>query len=120
MRPKRLNHFARTPHERSTVAQTAVERDRERRARVRGRCLMVAADPPSVTPGAGAASARTEAYEDRDLCFHLQVYRDRAPLRRTMDTAEIAEAALFLLSDAGRAVTAEVLFADGGYHATGM
>ena len=50
----------------------------------------------------------------------LQVYRDRAPLRRTVDTSEVADAALFLLSDAGRAVTAEVLMVDGGYHATGM
>ena len=50
----------------------------------------------------------------------LQVYRDRAPLRRTVDTAEVADAAMFLLSDAGRAVTAEVLMVDGGYHAIGM
>jgi enoyl-[acyl-carrier protein] reductase I len=50
----------------------------------------------------------------------LQIYRDRAPLRRTVETAEVAAAALFLLSDAGRAVTAEVLMVDGGYHATGM
>jgi enoyl-[acyl-carrier protein] reductase I len=50
----------------------------------------------------------------------LQIYRDRAPLRRTVDTAEVADAAMFLLSDAGRAVTAEVLMVDGGYHATGM
>ncbi|HTM27698.1 MAG TPA: enoyl-ACP reductase [Vicinamibacterales bacterium] len=50
----------------------------------------------------------------------LQVYRDRAPLRRTVDTAEVADAAVFLLSDAGRAVTAEVLMVDGGFHATGM
>jgi enoyl-[acyl-carrier protein] reductase I len=50
----------------------------------------------------------------------LQVYRDRAPLRRTVDTAEVADAAMFLLTDAGRAVTAEVLMVDGGYHATGM
>jgi len=50
----------------------------------------------------------------------LQVYRDRAPLRRTVETSEVAGAALFLLSDAGRAVTAEVLMVDGGYHATGM
>ena len=50
----------------------------------------------------------------------LQIYRDRAPLRRTVDTSEVADAALFLLSDAGRAVTAEVLMVDGGYHATGM
>ena len=50
----------------------------------------------------------------------LQVYRDRAPLRRTVDTSEVADAAIFLLSEAGRAVTAEVLMVDGGYHATGM
>jgi enoyl-[acyl-carrier protein] reductase I len=50
----------------------------------------------------------------------LQVYRDRAPLRRTVETAEVADAAIFLLSPAGRAVTAEVLMVDAGYHATGM
>ena len=50
----------------------------------------------------------------------LQLYRDRAPLRRTVETSEVADAAVFLLSDAGRAVTAEVLMVDGGYHAMGM
>ncbi|HJR62046.1 MAG TPA: enoyl-ACP reductase [Vicinamibacterales bacterium] len=50
----------------------------------------------------------------------LQHYRDRAPLRRTVETAEVADAAVFLLGPAGRAVTAEVLLVDGGYHATGM
>ena len=50
----------------------------------------------------------------------LQVYRDRAPLRRAVETAEVADAALFLLGPAGRAVTAEVLMVDAGYHATGM
>ena len=50
----------------------------------------------------------------------LQHYRDRAPLRRTVETAEVADAALFLLGPAGRAVTAEILMVDGGYHATGM
>ena len=50
----------------------------------------------------------------------LQHYRDRAPLRRTVDTTEVADAAMFLLGPAGRAVTAEVLMVDAGYHATGM
>jgi len=50
----------------------------------------------------------------------LQVYRDRAPLRRTVDTSEVADAALFLLSEAGRAVTAEILMVDGGFHAVGI
>jgi enoyl-[acyl-carrier protein] reductase I len=50
----------------------------------------------------------------------LQHYRDRAPLRRTVETAEVADAAVFLLGPAGRAVTAEILMVDGGYFATGM
>jgi enoyl-[acyl-carrier protein] reductase I len=50
----------------------------------------------------------------------LQTYRDRAPLRRTVETAEVADAAIFLLSSAGRAVTGEVLLVDGGYHAMGV
>jgi enoyl-[acyl-carrier protein] reductase I len=50
----------------------------------------------------------------------LQIYRDRAPLHRTVDTSEVADAAIFLLSDASRAVTAEVLMVDAGFHATGM
>jgi enoyl-[acyl-carrier protein] reductase I len=50
----------------------------------------------------------------------LQLYRDRSPLRRTVETAEVADAAIFMLSSAGRAVTAEILMVDAGYHATGM
>jgi enoyl-[acyl-carrier protein] reductase I len=50
----------------------------------------------------------------------LQTYRDRAPLRRTVETAEVADAALFLLGPAGRAVTGEVLMVDGGFHAMGI
>ena len=50
----------------------------------------------------------------------LQVYPERAPLRRNVDVAEVAESAAFLLSDAGRAITGEVLMVDAGYHATGM
>ena len=50
----------------------------------------------------------------------LQHYRERAPLRRNVELSEISEAAMFLLSPAGRAVTAEVLFVDAGFHAMGM
>jgi enoyl-[acyl-carrier protein] reductase I len=50
----------------------------------------------------------------------LQVYRDRAPLRRNVEAEEVADAAWFLLSRAGRAVTGEVVFADSGYHVIGM
>jgi enoyl-[acyl-carrier protein] reductase I len=50
----------------------------------------------------------------------LQHYRDRAPLRRTIDTSDVADAAMFLLSSAGRSVTGEILMVDGGFHVTGM
>jgi enoyl-[acyl-carrier protein] reductase I len=50
----------------------------------------------------------------------LNVYRDRAPLRRTVETSEVADAAAFLLSDAGRGITGEVVTVDGGSHVTGM
>ena len=50
----------------------------------------------------------------------LQTYRDRAPLRRTIENGDVADAALFLLSHLGRGVTAEVLMVDAGFHAMGV
>jgi enoyl-[acyl-carrier protein] reductase I len=50
----------------------------------------------------------------------LHVYADRAPLKRNVETSEVGEAAAFLLSDAGKGVTGEVLMVDAGFHVTGM
>jgi enoyl-[acyl-carrier protein] reductase I len=50
----------------------------------------------------------------------LQTYRDRAPLRRTVETSEVADAAVFLLGPAGRGITADVLMVDGGSHVMGL
>ncbi len=50
----------------------------------------------------------------------LTVYRDRAPLRRSVETGEVGDAAAFLLSEAARGITGEVLMVDAGYHVTGM
>ena len=50
----------------------------------------------------------------------LQIYRERAPLRRGVDQSEVADAAMFLLSNAGRGVTGEVLMVDSGYHVMGL
>ena len=49
----------------------------------------------------------------------LQVYRERAPLRRNVELGEVADAAVFLLSPASRAITGEVVMVDAGYHAVG-
>jgi enoyl-[acyl-carrier protein] reductase I len=49
----------------------------------------------------------------------LQVYRDRAPLRRGVDQREVADAALFLLSSQSRAITGEIVMVDAGFHAIG-
>ena len=50
----------------------------------------------------------------------LQVYRERAPMKRNVELSEIADAAVFLLSPASRAVTGEVLMVDAGFHAIGV
>ena len=50
----------------------------------------------------------------------LQVYRDRAPLRRNTETAEVADAAAFLLGPGGRGVTGEILTVDGGFNVVGL
>jgi enoyl-[acyl-carrier protein] reductase I len=54
------------------------------------------------------------------LSMMLQAQRDRAPLRRGMELGEIADAAVFLLSNDARAITGEVLMVDGGYHVVGI
>lgn len=50
----------------------------------------------------------------------LQRVREVAPLRRNTEAEEVADAAMFLLSDLSRGVTGEVLYVDSGYHVLGM
>jgi enoyl-[acyl-carrier protein] reductase I len=50
----------------------------------------------------------------------LQVYRDRAPLRRNVELREVADAATFLLGPGSRAVTGEVVMVDAGFHVSGI
>ncbi len=49
----------------------------------------------------------------------LQVYRDRAALRRNVDATEVAEAGYFLLASA-QAVTGQCMVVDAGYDIMGM
>jgi len=50
----------------------------------------------------------------------LGVYRERSPLGRNIEAAEVADAAMFLLGPAGKAITAEILMVDAGFHAMGF
>jgi enoyl-[acyl-carrier protein] reductase I len=50
----------------------------------------------------------------------LDVVKEKAPLRRNVDVMEVADAAVFFLSDLSRGVTGEVLFVDSGFHAIGF
>jgi enoyl-[acyl-carrier protein] reductase I len=50
----------------------------------------------------------------------LQVYRERSPLRKNVELAEVADATMFLLGPASRAITGEVLMVDAGYHIVGF
>jgi enoyl-[acyl-carrier protein] reductase I len=49
----------------------------------------------------------------------MQVYRDRAPLRRNVEPAEVASTAVFLLSAEARGITGEVVMVDAGFHVAG-
>ena len=50
----------------------------------------------------------------------LGVVREKAPLRRAIETSEVGDAAAFLLGHGGRGITGEVLMVDAGYHVVGM
>jgi enoyl-[acyl-carrier protein] reductase I len=49
----------------------------------------------------------------------LQVYRERAPLRKNVELGEVADTATFLLSAAARGITGEIVMVDGGFHLSG-
>jgi enoyl-[acyl-carrier protein] reductase I len=55
-----------------------------------------------------------------DFRYILRWNEYNSPLRRTVTTQEVGNAALFLLSDLGRAVTGETVHVDAGYHVVGM
>ena len=50
----------------------------------------------------------------------LQVYRERAPLRRNTELEEVGEAGRFLLGPESAGITGEVLMVDSGYHVMGI
>jgi len=56
----------------------------------------------------------------KDFSKLLETGAGAAPLRRNTDPAEVADTAVFLASDLGRGVTANVVYVDAGYQAMGL
>lgn len=50
----------------------------------------------------------------------LKLYPERAPLKRNITHEEVANTALFLLSDLASGITGEVVYVDAGYHIMGF
>jgi len=50
----------------------------------------------------------------------LQVYRERAPMKRNIEASEVADTARFLLGPGGRGISGEVIVVDAGFHIMGL
>lgn len=56
----------------------------------------------------------------KDFNQILDIVEERAPLRRNVTTEEIGDTVTFMLSNASRAITGQVIYADSGYSIMGM
>jgi len=56
----------------------------------------------------------------KDFNSILREVEEKAPLRRTTETAEVGDTAMFLLSPLSRGITGEVIYVDGGFHIVGV
>src|SRR5687767_11660952 len=50
----------------------------------------------------------------------IKLHAERAPLRKAVDTDEVGDGALFLLSPLSRGISGEIIYVDGGYHILGV
>lgn len=71
----------------------------------------------ALSPGPANTLAARGIAGFTDILSHV---RDRAPLHRTIEHEDVANAALYFLSDLSRNVTGQVLCVDGGYNIMGM
>ncbi|MDA1094009.1 MAG: enoyl-ACP reductase [Acidobacteria bacterium] len=55
-----------------------------------------------------------------DFSTMLNHYRERAPLRRSCEPAELGKTGVFLASDGAAAITGQTLYVDGGYQIMAM
>lgn len=55
----------------------------------------------------------------KDFNSILREVEEKAPSRRTTETAEVGDTAMFLLSPLSRGITGEIIYVDGGYNIVG-
>ncbi|MDF2671319.1 MAG: enoyl-ACP reductase [Paenibacillus sp.] len=71
--------------------------------------------------GISAGPIRTLAAKGiKDFNSILRQVEEKAPLRRTTETAEVGDTAMFLMSNLSRGITGEVIYVDNGYHIVGV
>ncbi|MEW9702403.1 enoyl-ACP reductase FabI [Paenibacillus sp. SI8] len=71
--------------------------------------------------GISAGPIRTLAAKGiKDFNSILRQVEEKAPLRKTTETAEVGDTAMFLMSHLSRGITGEVIYVDGGYHIVGV
>src|SRR5690606_5830452 len=71
--------------------------------------------------GISAGPIRTLAAKGiKDFNSILKQVEETAPLRRTTETAEVGDTAMFLMSNLSRGITGEVIYVDNEYHIGGV
>jgi enoyl-[acyl-carrier protein] reductase I len=71
--------------------------------------------------GISAGPIRTLAAKGiKDFNSILRQVEEKAPLRKTTETAEVGDTAMFLMSHLSRGITGEVIYVDGGYNIMGI
>lgn len=77
---------------------------------LRGRANLISAGPLRTAAAMGIPGFRD---------MHRQ-YQNHVPLERNIDVEDVAQAAVFLASDAARNITGQTLYVDAGFHMMGM
>jgi enoyl-[acyl-carrier protein] reductase I len=71
--------------------------------------------------GISAGPIRTLAAKGiKDFNSILRQVEEKAPLRKTTETAEVGDTAMFLMSHLSRGISGEIIYVDGGYHIVGV
>ncbi|GBF77270.1 enoyl-ACP reductase [Paenibacillus sp. 598K] len=56
----------------------------------------------------------------KDFNTILRQVEEKAPMRRTTETAEVGDTAMFLMSHLSRGITGEIIYVDNGYNIVGV